>query len=659
MTTISSMITPDDKFLRDVFNRQKSYYIDIYQREYKWTEDNVNILLNDIELRFGVGALKKTNPEDIQKDVKENFEPYFLNTYLTHSSTGGNISIVDGQQRLTTLLLIFIKLYHIIKEIEESGDYQTKTYSSQTIEQLIYGKDDFGNADKFKIHNLNRAKVLAALVEKTNFEPADETQQKILDNYSCIEKYFDSNMRLSDENADKYDINRVTYYITYLLDRISIVEIRIEEQNNVAMIFEVVNDRGLGLKPYEILKGKLIGRLNGDKKEEANKTWTGLQDQYFKTRIKHSTEATLDLDNFFRTFLRAKFADSEAEYEKFEGDYHFELYRNDRLRQYFADFNDNSKLYSIITNEIKYFAELYLKIRTSYEYDYLIYNKLLDQNQQYLLIMSNIKINDSKEEEKIISIAKKFDQMHTTLRLLDAYDSNPFQRIVYRLVPKVRNMSIADAERALDEACLGFLVNSEVIPDNTFTTIEELYTFDRFKNIRNKDRNFSKYILMRVDRLLGQILDKPAYTNEVLEKLEERFNKNNRRRYGMHLEHIYAYNDENMQLFSDPNGVFDEQKFNRVRNQLGMLLLLKDSQNISSNNDLYNDKIEDYKTSNIIWNELLTGAIPNVDQKNLPACGRITQIQPDTQNRFPIDKVDLRQEELYRVIDQIWGAGYK
>ena len=48
----------------------------------------------------------------------EQFEPYFLNTYLTHT-TAANTSIVDGQQRLTTLLLILIKLYRILKSVEE------------------------------------------------------------------------------------------------------------------------------------------------------------------------------------------------------------------------------------------------------------------------------------------------------------------------------------------------------------------------------------------------------------------------------------------------------------------------------------------------------------------------------------------------------------
>src|SRR5437016_4522665 len=40
-------MTPHDKTLRQVFNAQKSHYIDIYQREFEWTEKNTKTLLND------------------------------------------------------------------------------------------------------------------------------------------------------------------------------------------------------------------------------------------------------------------------------------------------------------------------------------------------------------------------------------------------------------------------------------------------------------------------------------------------------------------------------------------------------------------------------------------------------------------------------------
>src|SRR4051812_14301727 len=117
ITSVRSLITPQDQTLRTVFNAQRSYFIDIYQREYKWTEENVNTLLNDIEVRFSEHARRERQPKEIQEDVIERFEPYFLNTYLT-STTASNTSIVDGQQRLTTLLLVLIKFYHLLKEVE-------------------------------------------------------------------------------------------------------------------------------------------------------------------------------------------------------------------------------------------------------------------------------------------------------------------------------------------------------------------------------------------------------------------------------------------------------------------------------------------------------------------------------------------------------------
>jgi hypothetical protein len=56
--------------------------------------------------------------------------------------------------------------------------------------------------------------------------------------------------------------------------------------------------------------------------------------------LKYATEKSLDLDMFFQTFFRAKFADSENDYERFEGDYHYEMYRNPRVRKYFEDYRN-------------------------------------------------------------------------------------------------------------------------------------------------------------------------------------------------------------------------------------------------------------------------------------------------------------------------------
>jgi uncharacterized protein with ParB-like and HNH nuclease domain len=655
-TTVQKLITPHDQFIRTVFNMQRFYFIDIYQREYKWTDEQVKMLLNDLEVRFESGKRLRTAPREIQQDVLEHFDPYFLNTYLTHTSPTAT-SIVDGQQRLTTILLILIKLCQILQQIDAKSESKGKTIAPDTLRSLIFDKDDFGGAARFKIFNPNREAQLRALVEGTDFTPEDETQKRLKENFAAVSNYFDNFFR-ADSDPSGFDLAKLTYYIIYLLDRVSIVEIRIERQDNVAMIFEVVNDRGLGLKPYEILKGKFIGNLPVKEKEDANHIWVSLQDLYYRTQLKNTTETSIDLDDFFRIYFRAKFANNENDYKAFESDYHYEIYRRPELRAHFAEFKDHQALFNRIKNEIQYFSKLYQELRTDYSSTrpHLFYNKLLEQNQQYLLIMSAVRLDDPQKDEKIRTISAKFDQLHVILRVLGAYESNTFQRLIYELNSSLRNKTEAECRTLFDDLIIKTLKEEKRLEDAFSGGIADIFTYERFKNARNNSNNFSKYLLMRIDRWLIELLDKPSYCKGPFNEIEERFNKTNRRRYGMHLEHIYAFNDINRALFPDPKtGLFDEAGFEQTRNYLGMVLLLKDLQNISSNNDIYKDKLNDYAKSDIIWNELLAGHLPSVDVKILPGQFQWAHIQADANGAFPKDKVDERQRLFFEAFKTIWS----
>lgn len=656
--TVKKVVTPNDKTIRTVFGQTKAFFIDIYQREYRWSDAEVNMLLNDIEMRFELYPRKQTSPSEIQKDVNSNFDPYYMNTFLTHASVNSpNLSIIDGQQRLTTFLLILIKLHNIVRAYEKAGG-QSSTFSVNALSKNIYEESDFGDPAKFKIYNADREKILRELIKETPDEaivPEGETQCRLWENYKIISQYFDRYFNVSEKPVSEWDVSKITYYITYLLDKIVMVEIRIEQQRDVAMIFEVVNDRGLPLEPYEILKGKLIGNLPDEQKEEANTIWCHLQDEYFKAKIANSSEGgKISLDDFFRTYLRSKFANTENEYERFEGDYHYEIiYKNPCLREFFGHFQDNEKLFSLIKNEIQYFAELYYRLRTTYDYEHVIYNKLLSQNQQTFLIMSAINLNDPQCDEKIKCVARKFDQLHVILRLLDAYSSSTFQRIIYPLAAKIRGKGIAEINEAFDAAILDGLRGEGKINDSD-TKLADIFRYELFSNIRNADTNFSKYILMRIDRYLAQLLDKPSYAAGDLQTLEEHFNRSTRRIYGMHLEHIIAFNDANKKHFTDDRSVFNDAKFNETRNRLGAVLLLKDKQNESSNNALYSQKFIEYRQSNFIWNEWLVGELHNVDSKNLPAWG-VDIIRPAEDGTFPLDQIESRQKAIYNAINAIWN----
>jgi len=424
------------------------------------------------------------------------------------------------------------------------------------------------------------------------------------------------------------------------------------------MIFEVVNDRGLGLKPYEILKGKFIGNLPPKEKEEANQIWVALQNLYYQTELRNTTEASIDLDDFFRIYFRAKFAKNADDYKAFEYDYHYEIYRRPELRAYFADFQDSKLLFSRIKNDIQYFAKLYQEMRADYRTDreFLFYNKLLEQNQQYLLIMSAVTLDDPERDAKIRTISAKFDQLHVILRILGVYESNTFQRLIYSLNESLRNKGEAECRKVFDDLIIETLKDEERLDAGFTGGVPDIFTFERLKGARNSAVNFSKYLLMRIDRWLAQSLDKPSYCSAPFAEIEERFNKSNRRRYGMHLEHIYAYNDANRALFTDPGtGLFDEAVFEQTRNQLGMVLLLKDAQNLSSNNDLYRDKLEDYATSDLIWNDLLAGNLSTVDERVLPPVLQNAEIEPDNTGAFPKQMVEQRQRLFFEAIKSIWA----
>lgn len=94
------------------------------------------------------------------------------------------------------------------------------------------------------------------------------------------------------------------------------------------------------------------------------------------------------------------------------------------------------------------------------------------------------------KKEKIEDIARKFDQMHVILRLLDAYDSNEFQRLIYPLFPMVREKGIGEATGAFEKQLIAALVSAGVITEGQHTTAGELFTYERFKGMSNKSLNF-------------------------------------------------------------------------------------------------------------------------------------------------------------------------
>jgi len=422
-------VNPKPQTVDSVFANRR-YYIDFYQREYKWKKIHIESLLDDIFYKF---EDKYSLDIDISPDTISEFGWYYLNTYVTNEYNG-KMFIVDGQQRFTTLTLILIKLYQIAKDLnlEERGDW---------IKGKIYGAGAEGKS--FWMGENNRAEALEDLLvngrQTKNYNKSDISIENIYQNYNYISEYLDKKFK----SDDGYNKHKFEAFLLFFLTRIILVEILIDSSNDVPMVFEVINDRGERLKPYEVFKGELIGQLDKSEIDSYYIIWKRHIDKLVQ---KDEKEA----DNFFRFYFRSKYVDNRADYRDFDGEYNKVVFSKKwdstiRLKR------KPIRVKDFIDKELKYYATLYGKCLelSRQEGNSLFFNALNDQDRQLLLILSAIEINDPEKEEKIKSVATLFDRHFTLLQLFGCYDSNKFTETIISLNENIRNKSTQEIKKFL------------------------------------------------------------------------------------------------------------------------------------------------------------------------------------------------------------------
>ena len=164
---MAKLIDVEERDLNYIFGKHDPYSLDVYQRDYRWSDEKdykiVSQLLWDLELRFenNLKSNKKYGGDELKfilKDVQENFKAYFLNTIMLNEQ-GSLMYIVDGQQRLTTLLLLLIKLYHI------GIGNDTGINIPKFIGERIY-EEDMASEKHFKISNEDRNLIIRKIFEE-------------------------------------------------------------------------------------------------------------------------------------------------------------------------------------------------------------------------------------------------------------------------------------------------------------------------------------------------------------------------------------------------------------------------------------------------------------------------------------------------------------
>ena len=258
-----SKLNIDQKTIKGLFSdTQADYLIPDYQRPYAWEDTECQTLWDDL-FAFAI-------PEDDASRFKRE-DKYYLGPIVTFKNEGGKQEIIDGQQRLTSLLLLLRAFY---ERSSNQKDSETESMRKM-IEQCIWKTDEFDKPDQ---NALKIDSEVATDEDKGEFLEILKSG-KARDNYKS---QYAENYRFFEKKIDEF-VNKLPDFFKYLpvriLNNCILLPIEAENQDTALQIFSTLNDRGKPLSDADIFKAQFYKHYSAmGQKETFIDRWNKLAD---------------------------------------------------------------------------------------------------------------------------------------------------------------------------------------------------------------------------------------------------------------------------------------------------------------------------------------------------------------------------------------------
>lgn len=254
-----------DKLIREIFEGSYQFEIPDYQRPYAWTTEQAGELFDDL-----VSAMQDARANGATSQ-------YFLGSIvLIKNDRDPKAMVVDGQQRLTTLTILFAAL----RAAWEAANYPPGVKS---VTPFLYEEGDemLGKATGYRF--------TAREEDATFFRQYIQEPGGIAQLVASTDKLKDSRLRYREnatlllEKAKALSPDDLNALWKFLANDCSLVVISTPDLEAAYRIFSVLNNRGLDLAPIDIIKAEVLGsirRIGGEDKARAySKKWSAIESQ--------------------------------------------------------------------------------------------------------------------------------------------------------------------------------------------------------------------------------------------------------------------------------------------------------------------------------------------------------------------------------------------
>lgn len=552
---MSKDIEPKLKLISEFLKigKDETFVIPEYQRGYSWNNLQCDKLWQDIE-------------SFIDSDKKE---PYFFGTVIADCSVSDDISLIDGQQRTSTFLLLLKALLLRLQEVlgtmvvdEDSEALKAALEEHRnTIIDILYKTDAMERHALLK--NWSKAKGVVVLKNNSINELYKDDLQIILESvdykeaeYRCHKipkkqkdnKYtnFFRNFKFFYDKLGQYKESRLNTFAKTFLSKCQIIEIRSWQTEQAITMFNSLNSTGLPLADADIISAQLYS-FAGDDKDKFMDIWSNIN----RMASELNARKIIDIDSVLQQYMYIRRA-ADRVYMK-EGS--LPDVTTPGLRRYYTI--DNKE----ILKDPFPLCEKFYKITLIWDAikDYPSVRLLLkfNENAKLFLIsyLNRFEVEDITEE-RISTVVECLLRLFTILELVDSgYSSGNFKTFLFG-----ENTKLVDAS----------------IAENTILQDFNKHIADKWK----KEDIYS--LLLEYDKNILVFLNEYLYAKGkgVAFKLSDNVN----------VEHIMPASGHNIESIRLDAGIDSVEEFKSIVNQLGNKILLEEDINKSIGNEWFKTK---------------------------------------------------------------------
>lgn len=500
-------------------NNSTQFVIPIYQRNYVWEKENINQLLSDLEKMIPF----------IDDDDKYHFLGSIVYIDTLHKGSFNEWTIIDGQQRLTTIFILLQVLRDIFPE-----------YNKVIAKKYLENDEDIINSDRefdrYRLKPLVSDDDVYVKIARNQIEELsqDEKLSNIYKAYITIKKA----MLIWKE---KYDIET----ILSALDKFRIVWIQLSKKEDPQQVFESINSTGKGLLAADLIRNFVL--MNKDDNEQ-----TQIYNKYWK-KIEFINVGTDKLKEFFRFFVSIQEGVTIPEREVYE-----------RFKNKYEELLKTQSEESVLNNILSYSNYYYFinkKCEDNEIEEVLVDYRKVKSNMPHLIIMETFKLF---YEEKIAK-----NDLINTIKLLTNYI--------------IRRSVAGEDTKSISNAFGGFL--RKILK---YYREENLLYFDAVKKAIVADTRLTNQFMPTDNKIRDEFLNSNLYSREqvgfVLKKIEN--NESNINYANLNIEHIMP------QTATDywKQRIKDNSNYEEVVNKIGNLTLVDYRDNSSMGNKNFENK---------------------------------------------------------------------